>query len=112
LRLRPGPRAAGNRGCPRRLPPVYVEDYPFADLAGISFQNLTLSVYRDGKRARQRTGDLLFTHAGLSGPGILDLSRAVLPPGDVLRVTFLTGGARRRCESASPMRSRRAGPGR
>lgn len=72
------------------LTPVYVEDYPFADLAGISFQNLTLSVYRDGKRARQRTGDLLFTHTGLSGPGILDLSRAVRP-GDELRVTFLSG---------------------
>jgi predicted Rossmann fold flavoprotein len=72
------------------LAPVYVEDYPFADLAGISFEHLTLSVYRDGKRARQHTGDLLFTHTALSGPGILDLSRAVLP-GDVLRVTFLSG---------------------
>ncbi|WP_067077318.1 BaiN/RdsA family NAD(P)/FAD-dependent oxidoreductase [Methanoculleus horonobensis] len=72
------------------LAPVYVEDYLFADLAGISFQNLTLSVYRDGKRARQHTGDLLFTHTGLSGPGILDLSRAVRP-GDVLRVAFLSG---------------------
>ena len=72
------------------LAPVYVEDYPFADLAGISFQNLTLSVYRDGKRARQHTGDLLFTHTGLSGPGILDLSRHILP-GDVLRVAFLSG---------------------
>ncbi|MDD3857875.1 MAG: NAD(P)/FAD-dependent oxidoreductase [Methanoculleus sp.] len=72
------------------LAPVYVEDYPFADLAGISFQNLTLSVYRDGKRVGQHTGDLLFTHTGLSGPGILDLSRAVRP-GDVLRVAFLSG---------------------
>ena len=72
------------------LAPVYVEDYPFADLAGISFQNITLSVYRDGKRARQHTGDLLFTHTGLSGPGILDLSRHILP-GDVLRVTFIPG---------------------
>lgn len=72
------------------LTPVYVEDYPFADLAGISFQNITLSVYRDGKRVGQHTGDLLFTHTGLSGPGILDLSRHILP-GDVLRVTFIPG---------------------
>lgn len=70
------------------LAPVYVEDYPFADLAGISFSNITLSVYRDKKRVRQHTGDLLFTHTGLSGPGILDLSRHILP-GDVLRVTFI-----------------------
>jgi len=70
------------------LTPVYVADYPFADLAGISFQNLAVTVYRDGKRAARGTGDLLFTHTGLSGPGILDLSRSILP-GDVLRVTFL-----------------------
>ncbi|MDK2988612.1 MAG: hypothetical protein PWR16_141 [Methanoculleus sp.] len=70
------------------LTPVYVADYPFADLAGISFQNLTLTVYRDGKRVGRHTGDLLLTHTGLSGPGILDLSRSILP-GDVLRVTFL-----------------------
>ncbi|WP_214041499.1 aminoacetone oxidase family FAD-binding enzyme [Methanoculleus sp.] len=70
------------------LAPVYVEDYPFADLAGISFQNLALAVYRDGKRVGRHAGDLLFTHTGLSGPGILDLSRSILP-GDVLRVTFL-----------------------
>ncbi len=72
------------------LAPVYVEDYPFADLAGISFENLTLAVYRDGKLVHRHTGDLLLTHTGLSGPGILDASRYILP-GDVLRVTFISG---------------------
>ncbi|KLK88600.1 flavoprotein, HI0933 family [Methanoculleus sediminis] len=85
------------------LAPVYVEDYPFADLAGISFQNLTLAVYRDGKRVGRHAGDLLFTHTGLSGPGILDLSRSILPR-DVLRVTFLSGasveGVRKRLADA------------
>ncbi len=71
------------------LTPVYVADYPFADLAGISFENLTLAVYRDGKLVRRHTGDLLLTHTGLSGPGILDASRSILP-GDVLQVTFLS----------------------
>ena len=75
------------------LTPVFVEDYPFADLAGIAFQNLALSVYRDRKRVSRNTGDLLLTHTGLSGPGILDLSRAVRP-GDVLRVAFLPGANR------------------
>ncbi|MCM2465000.1 NAD(P)/FAD-dependent oxidoreductase [Methanoculleus oceani] len=70
------------------LAPVYVEDYPFADLAGISFQNLTFTVYRDGKLVGRHTGDLLLTHTGLSGPGILDASRSIRP-GDVLRVAFL-----------------------
>ncbi|MCK8518621.1 BaiN/RdsA family NAD(P)/FAD-dependent oxidoreductase [Methanoculleus sp. 7T] len=70
------------------LAPVYVRDYPFADLAGISFENLSISAYRDGKRVHRQTGDLLLTHTGLSGPGILDASRHILP-GDVLRVAFL-----------------------
>lgn len=74
------------------LAPVYVEDYPFADLAGISFQNLTLAVYRDGKRVGRHAGDLLLTHTGLSGPGILDLSRSIRPR-DELRVTFLPGAS-------------------
>lgn len=72
------------------LTPVYVQDYPFADLAGISFENLAIAVYRDGKLVRRHTGDLLLTHTGLSGPGILDLSRSIIER-DVLRVTFLPG---------------------
>ena len=72
------------------LAPVYVAFYPFADLAGISFEDLALTVYRGGKRVRRQTGDLLLTHTGLSGPGILDLSRFIIP-GDEIRVTFLSG---------------------
>jgi predicted Rossmann fold flavoprotein len=72
------------------LTPVIIQDYPFADLAGISFGNLTLSLFRDGKKIRRHTGDLLFTHTGLSGPGVLDLSRFILP-GDVLKVSFFPG---------------------
>jgi predicted Rossmann fold flavoprotein len=72
------------------LTPVIVQDYAFADLAGISFENLLLSLYRNGKKVRQASGDLLFTHAGLSGPGVLDLSRFILPS-DVLKVSFFPG---------------------
>ena len=72
------------------LTPVYPRDYPFADLSGISFAGITISVYRDGRRVCRRTGDVLLTHAGLSGPGILDASRYI-HPGDVLRVGFLPG---------------------
>ncbi|NYT07952.1 MAG: NAD(P)/FAD-dependent oxidoreductase [Methanomicrobiales archaeon] len=72
------------------LTPVMVRDYPFPDLAGISFENLPISLVRTGKKVRQASGDVLFTHTGLSGPGILDLSRFILP-GDVLKVSFLPG---------------------
>ncbi|NYT17533.1 MAG: NAD(P)/FAD-dependent oxidoreductase [Methanomicrobiales archaeon] len=72
------------------LTPVMVQDYAFADLAGISFENLPLSLFRAGKKVRQVSGDLLFTHTGLSGPGVLDLSRFILP-GDILKVSFFPG---------------------
>jgi len=70
------------------LTPVSVRDHPFSGLAGISFPDAAVSLVRDGKRIRQRRGDLLFTHRGLSGPVILDLSRYIAPD-DVLEVSFL-----------------------
>ncbi|NLH25733.1 MAG: NAD(P)/FAD-dependent oxidoreductase [Methanomicrobiales archaeon] len=72
------------------LAPIRVRDYPFGDLAGISFEGLSLSLFREGKKVREGSGDLMFTHAGLSGPGILHLSRYVLP-GDTLKISFLPG---------------------
>ncbi|MBP1929927.1 putative flavoprotein YhiN [Methanolinea mesophila] len=79
------------------LVPVVVERYPFADLAGISFGGVGIAVFRSGRKLTDRTGDLLFTHEGLSGPGILDLSR-YLRPGDQLRVSFLPGRSREAVE--------------
>ncbi|NTU99602.1 MAG: NAD(P)/FAD-dependent oxidoreductase [Methanoregulaceae archaeon] len=72
------------------LTPVIVQDYLLGDLAGVSFENLPISLFRDGKRVRKVRGDLLLTHTGLSGPGVLDLSRFILP-GDLLRVSFFPG---------------------
>jgi len=70
------------------LAAVTIEDYRFSDLAGISFADVIISLYRAGQKVRRHTGDLLLTHSGLSGPGILDLSRFILP-GDTLRISFL-----------------------
>ncbi|MBP2145306.1 putative Rossmann fold flavoprotein [Methanofollis sp. W23] len=75
------------------LAAVEVEEHPFADLAGISFEGLTLSLFRGNKKIREQTGDLLFTHSGLSGPGILHLSRYI-SPGDTLKISFLPGTSR------------------
>jgi hypothetical protein len=72
------------------LTAVYVQDYPFADLAGMSFEGLTLSLFRGTKKIRDQTGDLLFTHTGLSGPAVLDLSRFIAP-GDLLKTAFIPG---------------------
>ncbi|MBC7170751.1 aminoacetone oxidase family FAD-binding enzyme, partial [Candidatus Bipolaricaulota bacterium] len=62
---------------------------PFAPCAGVSLST-ALSVGRGRKRVASGHGDVLFTHRGLSGPAVLDLSRHVLP-GDVVRVGLLPG---------------------
>ncbi len=69
------------------LAPVYIRDHPFSDLAGISFQDISIALFRE-KKKMERSGDVLFTHGGLSGPGILDLSRHIRP-GDTLKLSFL-----------------------
>ena len=70
------------------LAPVQPDPYPFADLAGVSIPDAGLAVMRDGRRVGAGRGDLLFTHGGLSGPGVLDLSRDICP-GDLLLISFL-----------------------
>ncbi len=76
------------------LAPILIRDYPFSDLAGISLPGARISIFR-GKKVKEHHGDVLFTHDGLSGPGILDLSRDIRA-GDLLRVSF--AGARRKEE--------------
>jgi len=70
------------------LAPVIAEGYPFGNLAGISFDSIHFSLWRLGKKIGSHTGDLLFTHQGLSGPGILDYSRFIRP-GDTIRLSFV-----------------------
>ncbi|HOX30787.1 MAG TPA: NAD(P)/FAD-dependent oxidoreductase [Spirochaetales bacterium] len=74
------------------LAPVAVEGWAFAACAGIALRGAPLELRRGegGKLAARGRGDVLFTHRGLSGPGILDLSRSILP-GDELRVRLASG---------------------
>jgi len=71
------------------LTPIYVKDYSFKKLSGISVK-VGLSLWRDNKKINESTGDMLFTHINLSGPVILDFSRYV-NSGDILKVNFLPG---------------------
>jgi len=65
-------------------------DYPFASLSGISFPNAAISLYHGNKKIRENAGDILFTHKGVSGPGILHISRYA-EKGDFIRVSFIEG---------------------
>ncbi len=75
------------------LAPVYVEDYPYADLSGISIPDVTVIAFSSdaantckGKAAKMK-GDILFTHEGLSGPAILNISKYVRP-GELIRLCY------------------------
>lgn len=65
------------------LAPVYVQDYGFSDLSGISLQDTVIRC--GGFDAR---GPLLLTHKGFSGPALLRISEHV-KPGDEMILDFL-----------------------
>ncbi len=69
------------------LVPVYVENYKFKGLSGISFENIKITLWRNNKKINEFAGDLLFTHVNISGPVILNNSRYI-EKGDVLKINF------------------------
>jgi hypothetical protein len=73
------------------LTPLTITSFPFADLAGISIPGMTYSLWRNKRKLATFRGDLLFTHTGLSGPGILDNSRW-MQAGDEIRLSFIGSG--------------------
>ncbi len=87
------------------LTPLLIRPFPFASLMGLSFEQMRFSVWRDKKKLADHTGDVLFTHLGLSGPGILDASRGIRP-GDIVRLSF--AGSMRMEEFATDIAKRAA----
>jgi hypothetical protein len=85
------------------LTPLRIRNFPFAALAGISFEDMRFSIWRAGKKVADHIGDVLFTHQGLSGPGILDASRAIQPD-DVIQLSFV--GNLKREEFAADLANR------
>ena len=67
-----------------------ISDYPYTSLAGNSIRNSQVDFFHaeDTKRYLSASGDLLFTHDGLSGPVILNNSRMV-KKGDVVRASLI-----------------------
>jgi predicted Rossmann fold flavoprotein len=56
------------------LVPLKVRDAEWNSLSGITLP-AELSLVLDGKKTASAKGPLLFTHVGISGPGVMDLSR-------------------------------------
>jgi len=59
------------------LAPIYVHDYPYRDLPGVSIPQTSLTLQAEGAKPIKGHGDLLFTHQGFSGPVILTHTRYV-----------------------------------
>lgn len=70
------------------LTPLYIKNYPFFKLSGISFENIPITLWRNNKKIKGFNGDILLTHKNISGPGILNFSRYILA-GDVLKINFV-----------------------
>lgn len=69
------------------LSPVYIKNDELVNLSGITLKQIEIAQYRNGKKVNVFTGDLLFTHKGLSGPIIIDNAR-YLQDKDEIRLNF------------------------
>jgi len=68
------------------LVPVALKDAWVKRAAGVSLPNVKITLYQSDAKQSSRIGKILFTHVGLSGPGILNASREIgelLKYGDV-----------------------------
>ncbi len=59
------------------LVPLKLSDPWIKDLAGISMPMVKFAIYQDNVRQSVHKGKLLFTHVGVSGPAILNMSSEV-----------------------------------
>jgi predicted Rossmann fold flavoprotein len=59
------------------LVPVTTKEQWQKELSGLSFPAAKLTIVQDKKKIASKTGKLLFTHFGLSGPLVLNMSKAI-----------------------------------
>lgn len=59
------------------LVPVKIADDWVKKLSGLSFPNVGLTMFQDGKKQERRTGKILLTHFGISGPLVLNMSKNI-----------------------------------
>lgn len=69
------------------LVPLAVKDAWVRRLAGVSLTDIKLTIFQNGVKQDSKKGKVLFTHVGISGPTILNMSKDVgelLKYGDVV----------------------------
>lgn len=70
---------------------ITIEDHLFSPLAGLSFRDASIRLWRNGKKILERRGALLITHEGFSGPVVLNASR-FMRPGDAISCDLTPSG--------------------
>lgn len=71
------------------LTPIIVEgEFPLKTCAGIALPCISMTLRRGGHKVADFSGDVLITHTGFSGPGILDNSR-FMSPGDQISICWV-----------------------
>lgn len=63
------------------LTPLKIKEKWVGELAGLSLKNVAIRAFQNNKKQDERFGEALFTHEGISGPIILDMSKKI---GDLL----------------------------
>lgn len=68
------------------LVPIAIKDAWVKKLSGLSLENIRITAFQNGKKQASAKGKLLFTHFGISGPTVLNMSKEIgdiLPYGEV-----------------------------
>ena len=59
------------------LVPIAIKDVWVKRLQGVSLQNIKLTSFQNGVKQEMRKGKILFTHFGVSGPTVINMSKDV-----------------------------------
>ncbi len=60
------------------LVPLKIKEGWTKKLQGLTMKNVGLSAWQGKKKITERQGDMLFTHFGISGPIVLDMSKEII----------------------------------
>jgi predicted Rossmann fold flavoprotein len=59
------------------LTPIILHENWIRELEGLSLKNVQISIFQNNKKQDERFGEALFTHNGMTGPIILDMSKKI-----------------------------------
>jgi hypothetical protein len=59
------------------LNPVKTSEKWVKELQGLSLKNISLKLFQNSKKQDERFGEMLFTHFGVSGPIVMDMSKHI-----------------------------------